>query len=136
MEKRVDFDRVFLFLAISLLKIPYSGKSSKFLLDKEWWEPVCFSFIRYIHFWVHVGRSNAVYDRCWTKNPIPQYWFSCGRANNYLAGFFVVVRITPLTVRPKEWVKPAGQELPVCCEKCDLNPISFMIGALVQSVCM
>lgn len=61
--------------------------------------------IRSIHFGVHVGRSNAICVECWTKNSIPQYWFSRGQANNHLAGFFVVVPITPLTVRPEDWVK-------------------------------
>lgn len=97
--------------------------------------------IRSIHFGVHLGRSNAICVECWTKNSIPQYWFSRGQANNHLAGFFVVVPITPLTVRPEDWVKlllgeTTGQELPVSGRKWDLNPISFMIAALVQSVCM
>lgn len=61
--------------------------------------------IRSIHFGVHVGRSNAICVECWTKNSIPQYWFSRGQANNHLAGFFVVVPITPLTARPEDWVK-------------------------------
>lgn len=76
--------------------------------------------IRSIHFGVHVGRSNAICVECWTKNSIPQYWFSRGQANNHLAGFFVVVPITPLTVRPEDWVKlPIGSNYRprVTCER-------------------
>lgn len=92
--------------------------------------------IRSIHFGVHVGRSNAICVECWTKNSIPQYWFSRGQANNHLAGFFVVCTNNSFDGQARGLGQTTGQELPVSGRKWDLNPISFMIAALVQSVCM
>lgn len=87
--------------------------------------------IRSIHFGVHVGRSNAICVKfnpailvlSWPSKQSPG-WLLCSCTNNSFDG------------QARGLGQTTGQELPVSGRKWDLNPISFMIAALVQSVCM